>query len=48
VRHVVSLILESMDAGMDEEAHLFLLFKAEALLGTEHAVSHYCRLETLE
>jgi hypothetical protein len=35
VRHMVSLILESMDAGMDEEERLFSLFKASALLGTE-------------
>jgi hypothetical protein len=35
VRHMVSLILESMDAGMEEEASLLLLFKAAALLGTE-------------
>jgi hypothetical protein len=35
VRHMVSLIVESKDAGMDEEARLFSLFKAAALLGTE-------------
>jgi hypothetical protein len=35
VRHMVSLIVDSMDAGMDEEARLFSLFKVTALLGTE-------------
>jgi hypothetical protein len=35
VRHMVSLIVDSMDAGMDEESRLFSLFKAAALLGTE-------------
>jgi hypothetical protein len=32
---MVSLIAESMDSGMEEEARLLLLFKAAALLGTE-------------
>jgi hypothetical protein len=35
VRHMVSLIVDSMDAGMDEESHLISLFKTAALLGTE-------------
>jgi hypothetical protein len=35
VRHVVSLIVESMDSVMDEEARLFSLLKDAALLGTE-------------
>jgi hypothetical protein len=35
VRHMVSLIVDSMDAGMEEEARLILLFKAAALIGTE-------------
>jgi hypothetical protein len=35
VRHMVSLIVDSMDAGMDEESRLFSLFRAAALLGNE-------------
>jgi hypothetical protein len=35
VRHMVSKIVDSMDAGMDEESRLFSLFKAAALLVTE-------------
>jgi hypothetical protein len=35
VIHMVSLVVESMDAVMDEEVCLFSLFKSEALLGTE-------------
>jgi hypothetical protein len=35
VRHMVSLIVDIMDAGMDEESRLFSLFRAAALLGTE-------------
>jgi hypothetical protein len=35
VIYMVSPIVERMDADMDEEARLFSLFKAAALLGTE-------------
>jgi hypothetical protein len=35
VKHMVSLIVDIMDAGMDEESGLFSLLKAAALLGTE-------------
>jgi hypothetical protein len=35
VRHMVSLIVDSMDDGMHEEYRLLSLFKAAALLGTE-------------
>jgi hypothetical protein len=36
VRSMVTLIAESIIAGTDEEASLFALFKAAALLGTQH------------
>jgi hypothetical protein len=35
VRHMVSLIVDNMDAGMDEEYRLFSLFRASDILGTE-------------